>query len=357
LRRSTISIAALAVLAVLVVRRPARADDDRGGFVVLPGVGYTPDTGPSLGAATLWTFRVGGGEHPSKLSSNGQVSLRGEAELNLDPEVWLDHDRWVVAFTSQIARREESFFGLGNDTTEADREDYDVDRLDTRLEVVRAITRELFVGVALIARFERIREVEPGGQLARDEVDNADGGSLAGAGLVLRWDTRDKAFWPRSGWSVSAAPRLYGHVLGGDARFVCLTVDGSVCFNPWFDHVVALDGRVDLHRGDTPFDELARLGGKRILRGMLEGRYRDRDLLFAQAEYRLPLFWRVGAVGFAGLGRVAPRVRDLPGGGFKTSVGGGLRFTVDRDDEVHIRFDAALADGDHGFYLTLLEAF
>lgn len=91
------------------------------------------------------------------------------------------------------------------------------------------------------------------------------------------------------------------------------------------------------------------------MRGYFQGRFRDRQFLSFQAEYRSPLlFWRISTAAFAGAGRVADKVSKLDFGGLKPSFGGGFRIMLDKVD----RFDLGFGeDGNTGFYVGFSEAF
>jgi outer membrane protein assembly factor BamA len=344
-----------ALLAGLGAPSSAAADDD--GWVVLPGASFTPDNGLSGGAAMLRYFRLPRGERPSKVSLQAQGALNGESEVNLDPELWFDHDRVAISIGTRLAYQESAFFGIGNDSELDDREDYEVLRFDGRFELIRRLPYSVYLGLQYLLRAERVLETVPGGALDREAVPGADGGVAAGLGLSLRLDTRDNTFAPHSGGVLQLMPRLYHRAFGSDLDYGRITLDASAFFNPWGDHVIALDGRIDLRSGEVPFDELGMAGGKRYLRGMLEGRFRDRHFATAQVEYRFPMVWRLGAVGFAGLGRVADRVAELRPRDLKYSLGGGLRFAIKRSERIQVRGDYAVTNDQHGFYLTLLEAF
>ena len=94
------------------------------------------------------------------------------------------------------------------------------------------------------------------------------------------------------------------------------------------------------------------------MRGYYAGRYRDKNAGFLQAEYRVPLFWRIGAVGFADMGNVGPEIKDVNLEHFKYSYGGGLRFALNQSEKLNLRLDYGLAKGhSQGFYLQLGEAF
>jgi hypothetical protein len=75
----------------------------------------------------------------------------------------------------------------------------------------------------------------------------------------------------------------------------------------------------------------------------------------AQLEYRTPVWWRVGLVGFAGIAEVAPIVSDLRLEHTRPTVGGGARFLLGRNWG-HARFDIAYGD-QFRFYFRLDEAF
>jgi outer membrane translocation and assembly module TamA len=75
-----------------------------------------------------------------------------------------------------------------------------------------------------------------------------------------------------------------------------------------------------------------------------------------QAEYRLPLFWKLSLAGFAGAGRVASRLSGLGLSGFKNVAGWGLRFKVTPEGAT-LRLDFGYGKGTSGMYFTAGEAF
>jgi outer membrane protein assembly factor BamA len=342
----------------------AAADDEErsdDGWVALPGVSLTPDAGLGAGAALLRYFRLAGGKRPSFIKLSGQASSTGESEVNLDPELWMAGDRFGISIGTRLAHEEKSYFGIGNYTRDAMREDYASTRFEGRFEALVRMPEDMYLGALYVVRRTEMGIVAPGGELASGEVLGADGGMSSGVGLTLRWDTRDNTFAPRDGCSFSISPRIFRRAFGGDYDYERLLVDASMFGNPWGEHVLALDVRVDLRAGDAPFDDLGMAGGKRYLRGMLEGRFRDRHFVMAQVEYRAPLFWRLGGVVFGGAGRVAGRVVDLEPRVFQrdlqSSAGFGLRYVYDRTERIHVRGDMAFSNVDRGVYLTLGEAF
>ena len=77
-----------------------------------------------------------------------------------------------------------------------------------------------------------------------------------------------------------------------------------------------------------------------------------------QAEYRMPLFWKFGLAGFAGVSEVAPNFNDFDFSQIKWFAGAGLRFAMFPKDRVNLRVDFGFGrDGSSGVYFKLNEAF
>jgi outer membrane protein assembly factor BamA len=109
--------------------------------------------------------------------------------------------------------------------------------------------------------------------------------------------------------------------------------------------------------GTVPFQLMPQLGGSELLRGYFGGRFRERQLLAAQAEFRSSLWKRIGLVAFADTGQVA---HDLDGFGadrFRFSYGAGLRILLIPQEGMNLRADFGFGEDESGFYLAFGEAF
>ncbi len=186
----------------------------------------------------------------------------------------------------------------------------------------------------------------------------ADDYALGWLELELRYDTRDSQRLPyrgfaigvnidsaflQTGWNVGSLFELSGTKIfplppllheGGDP-------DEE---NPPTD-TLAFQLRTSTTAGDLPFYSLPSLGGSRTLRGFVAGRFRDRSMWHASAEYR---FWiltrgfaipfaktlrveRVGLALFGDTGSVAHDWPDVFSSRVWACGGVGLRFTLERD--------------------------
>jgi outer membrane translocation and assembly module TamA len=107
---------------------------------------------------------------------------------------------------------------------------------------------------------------------------------------------------------------------------------------------------------------MSQLGGDQIMRGYYLGRYREANLLAAQAELRFRPGPRFGIAAFAGGGNVYPTgmsaFRNL-----KPNYGAGIRYFFDVEKSMSLRLDYGMGEkpaGEKrisGFYISLGESF
>ncbi len=94
------------------------------------------------------------------------------------------------------------------------------------------------------------------------------------------------------------------------------------------------------------------------MRGFYEGRFRDRQAISLQAEYRQQLLSRLGFVLFGSAGRVGNEISDLGVAGLKYGGGAGLRLMLNRKERLNIRIDYARGSNQSsGLYFAIGEAF
>ncbi|MBQ1753087.1 MAG: BamA/TamA family outer membrane protein, partial [Paludibacteraceae bacterium] len=125
----------------------------------------------------------------------------------------------------------------------------------------------------------------------------------------------------------------------------------------WVGQVFAWQIYADARFGhDVPFRMLPTLGGSDNIRGFRERKFTDKFMWEVQAEYRIPIWWRLKAAVFCSFGDVMdiynPTFNKL-----KVGYGLGLRCRLN-DARVNLRFDVAFNNyGDVKFNITATEAF
>ncbi len=355
----------LASLALLAWASPARAQGDeehsdrsRINIVPLPVLAYSPETELVLGVAAITVFHP---EQPrfrdTQLKTVATYSTNNTAAIELGLESFLSEDRIFLGSELELERAPSTFYGIGNATRLDDGEDYTENTLRLELKPMYAAVERLYVGPFIKLDLYELDEREADGLLDTRAVVGAHSGRDLGLGAAARYDTRDNAVNPRSGYRVSASVRAHHRATGSEFAYERYAVEGRTYLRTWQAQVLALGASVDGLRGRVPYFNLSKLGGWRMLRGHGEGRYRDKVRVVLQSEYRVPIVWRLGAVAFGGVGDVGSGISDLLSHSLKLSVGGGLRLMLDRDARVNLAIDFGYAGDQTGFYIELGEAF
>lgn len=327
-------------------------------LVPIPVLYYTPETRWAWGAAGLHTYRSSPHGRPTVSGGSAVYTQNRQAAVELRTEAYLADGDYVVNAEAAYARYPDVFFGIGNATLEADEEAYTGRGFRLGLDVRRRIRPGMYVGGTVEVRNETVVEPTDGGLLATGVVPGAGGGLAWGTGLVLARDTRDNMMNPSGGSMHTLSVARLGHPFGGDFDLTRVRLDLRRYATLAPGQGVGVQAVAASTFGDVPFHLMPRLGGSGILRGILEGRYRDRHLLAAQAEYRLHVWRRFGIVAFAGAGQVARRLEQASLRGLHYSVGSGLRFRLDPREGTCLRLDFGYAgSGRSGVYITIGEAF
>lgn len=332
-----------------------------GGNVFFPILGYTPDTSFLVGLTWLRFFPLDKAEEdsrPSLFSPVLVVTTKKQLMVVLSTELYWGQGKNHAVIAPQYLRFPDKFFGIGRDTNADDEEDYTPEQFTVDLLYERKILNQLSAG--LVYRFDKHRlvEVQPGGQLAGGTVPGTGNTTLSAPGLRLSHDTRDFTWSARKGSFVQAQVGFFRQGLGSDFHFTEYIVDLRKYWSLGDWGSLAAQAMGKAQEGDPPFFVLPRLGGFESLRGYLSGRYVDQARLFGRLEWRSLEFWKgLGGALFAGWGDVSPDISHLTTAAEFYTIGFGLRYTINQEEQVKIRLDMGFGNGDSGFYLSLGEAF
>ncbi len=340
---------------------PAKAFDSHS-IVVIPMIFYTPETRWSGGAGGIYTFRPSWSKDPSRPSSlqfSGLFTQNHQFALNLKPEIYLGNSTAQLLANVDIKHYPDTFFGIGNDTLAAAAEHYAQDLLSVEVSFLKRVWpgKRIYAGLTYGGDYCRFSDFTPGGALAGGSVPGSRGGLASGLAATFKLDDRDNIFYPTRGNYLLVSADFHSAIIGSDYGYVKLKVDGRKYYSVLRNHVLAFQAVFQAGAGTVPFTALPKLGGDGILRGINGSRFRDRVLVAAQVEYRLPVWWRFKIVGFAGLGEVAGRLGRLSLAGLKYSFGLGLRFAIVPSEGTNVRFDRGFGPASSGNYFLGGEAF
>jgi hypothetical protein len=341
---------------------PAPADTTGSGTSVLfPLVGYTPETKFLAGATYLRFFQLGGPEDTSRASMLSPllvVTTKKQIIIQLGSDLYWNDGGYHAVITPEYQRFPDSFFGIGRDTRDSDKEDYTPEQVSVSLLFERRILDDLSVGMTYGIKAHRIIKTESGGLLDSGDFRGTEKTLLSIPGLRLSWDSRDHAMSPQRGVFAQAEAKFSQTGLGSDYRFTEIILDLRRYWPLGSKGILAAQVMGKAQTGEPPFFVLARLGGFEGLRGYLSSRYPDQSRLFARTEWRSPDIWKgLGCAVFAGYGDVAPSVDKLTTSAQLYTYGVGLRYLLSRQEKVRVRIDMGFGNGDSGFYVGLGEAF
>lgn len=332
-----------------------------GSTVILPVIGYTPDTSLMLGAVALRFFYLdepGPDTRPSVFSPTFIYTLKNQIMVYMGTDLNWDDGRSHAGIFPNYIKFPDQFYGIGREVSLDDEEDYTSEQINLELRYDREVLGHLRPGLYYRIQRHRLVEVDPDGELASGSINGVDNSTVSLPGLSLAWDTRDNLWSPsRGSWLQVNAATSHG-TFGSDYRFNQFIADFRGYLAAGENSVLAgqlLGTGLD---GDPPFFSFPRLGGEEGLRGYRGGLFRDKTRVLGRVDYRRDrIVGRFGGVLFAGIGDVAPSVGRLTLAGNLWSAGFGIRYLWDEAEKLKIRLDFGFGNGDSGFYLTLGEAF
>jgi outer membrane protein assembly factor BamA len=343
-----------------LLRQESEKGEKTSGLTFLPIIFYTPETKWALGGGGLYYFRLTEDKtvlRPSNIQFSGAYTQRKQVDLNINPDFYLRNGLHVQA-KFQFSDFPDQFYGIGNGTSEEMEEAFTSRFWKLSIEALKGVRGPLNIGLQFFFDETKVKEVEDGGMLSSGRIPGSAGGTVSGFGHLMTYDSRDSIFYPTSGSFHQFSAMVFGRALGSDFTFNRLYLEFRKYFRLSFSHCLAFQTRFLVQTGDPPFWRMGLLGGSESMRGYYLGRFRDKNMIALQAEYRwVPIFWRLGLAAFAGLGDVAGTPGRFDLGRFKYSYGLGLRFVIDPKQRINLRLDYGLGKGTSGFYFTAAEAF
>jgi outer membrane protein assembly factor BamA len=335
-------------------------EQKRSGLLFFPILFYTPETKLAGGALVNYYFRESGSKSSSRPSSimpsliytqNKQIMAELSTYL-----YWKDETYYSEGYTGHI-KFPDKFYGIGNNTSEDDEEDYTARSVIFHINFQKKVRPGLYLGAQYEYYHSKLAEVAKDGLLAKGNISGSQGGTASGGAILVNWDIRENVFSPPSGTFCQLSATLFKNAFGSDYDFNRFILDFRQYFPLFSSQVVAIQGYAVRITGDPPFQMLSLFGGSHRMRGYYEGRYRDKNMLVFQAEYRMLVWWRFGLVGFWGFGDVADKLSNFQLSGFKYSLGAGIRYLLSRQEGINLRLDFGFGEGTSGIYATIKEAF
>ncbi len=329
-------------------------------FFAYPSVFYTPETKLGLGGAG--TYVIGSkkdtsGAFPSQVSFGLAYTTNGQLLIYAPFRLYLLRGNLVMYGEAGTYKFVYNYYGTGNQVPDDYFEKFKTGYSRLRMNVLYKISPNILAGPRLWFEEHRILERKSMGLLDTTGIAGSNGARVVGLGLSVNVDTRDRLFFPGRGIFAELAWQAFHPRWGNTSSWSRWLADVSMYRTlPW-KTVLAINGIVDVHRGETPFMLLAGLGGGKRMRGYYENRFRDNNAALLQAEFRKMLSPRFGLTVFASGGKVFNNFDGFGPAPFRLAAGTGLRISIDKREQLNLRLDAAFGRNSQAFYILIGEAF
>jgi hypothetical protein len=331
-------------------------------LLVLPVIARSIETSWSFGTAISGTFHINKKDsaiRTSNLQSLVLYSLKKQLIAAINGTIYFPGEKYILGQQLSYSFFPDKFWGLGRNAPDSNAEMYSFRQFYIYLHGQRALARHVFIGA--LYEYQRLLKVDyiPGGLFDKENIPGRHGYQIAGLGASITYDSRNDAFAPDKGFFLQGYFNHFAGFLGSDFTYTNYVLDARGFIRTHKKQVLALQAYAFLNSGDVPLRSLASFGGANSMRGYYDGRYRDKDQVVVQAEYRVPVYGRLGVVAFAGLGNVSHNCDYLSTLALKYSYGGGLRIALSKSEKINLRLDYGIGRGgkSSGFYFQLGEAF
>lgn len=336
-------------------------------LIPFPILTRQPETGWVYGAAVDYYFKPRDSAkaaitRPSYIYASLTYTQLKQLQTDLQWQAFTAGNKYYLKGQISFVNNYDRFWGIGNRTRETDRSEYTFNRTRVQLRGMHQVAKALYVGaVAQADWYTNVDWFNLDESVNLDSLSGSGDNRLIGVGPSILYDSRDNPYSPRTGWYTEFQTQFFLPGLGSEFGFERILIDLRkyipIGKNP--NHLIALQNIWNFSIGpEIPFRELGRLGSPMIMRGYFNGRFKDRHMVEAQAEYRFPVWNILSGATFFSLGRVAPKPGDLFGGKFHYSYGLGPRLTVNKKQRISLRLDLALNEfGQTEFYARFFEAF
>ncbi|MCA6450852.1 MAG: BamA/TamA family outer membrane protein [Chitinophagaceae bacterium] len=362
-KRSLVLVYSALFLGCWFLYLPVHAQKDsvkQKSLLFFPVIARSIETGWSFGSVGSLTFRPNPADTVSR-TSNMQVLLLYSTKKQLVTAIngsqYFDKEKYILNEQLSFSSYPDKFWGLGKNAQDADEEPYKFKQYYVYLHLLRKVAPHFFAGV--LFEKQKVWDItyQAGGKFDQQQVAGRYDYHVSGLGGSLTWDKRNNAFAPDQGFFYQFSLNHFSKFWGSDYVYTNFVFDLRK-YVAVKKNVLAFQLFSFNNTGDVPIRSLASFGGANRMRGYYDGRYKDKNQIVFQAEYRFPLYKRFSAVLFGGTGTVGRNFSDYAVKDLKYSYGGGLRFAVNKKEKLNIRIDYGIGQGkNNGFYLQLGEAF
>lgn len=346
--------------------------DKRLNLSFMPAAGYAMHTGwAGILTANLALHSSGDTNMQHKLSSiatNITYTAFKQVMLPIQANIWSKNDKFNFQIDYRFIKYPSKVFGLEDDAGVTNGYFVKYSGLKFHQTVMTSIGNNLYAGLGFyFDRLWNIHEVDPPANVktAFQQYGITQTAQAAGPAFKLIYDSRLNTINPNDGFLASMAYRNNLKGLGTDQswesvqfdfrKYIRFPSNSNNTLALWNLNWFTLDGKPPfLMLPSTGWDDSYNTG-----RGYIQGRYRGRNMVYLESEYRFQISKNgmVGGTLFVNGQSFSHNVFKAYEA-FKIGYGVGLRLKVNKHSGANICIDYGFGkNGSHGFAVNLGEVF
>ncbi len=286
----------------------------------------------------------------------------------IKPNIYLKDDKWNMNGDLRVIHNDVSTYGLGGSTVSSNENTISNQQIRVYVNANRQIKDNFYVGLGYnLDYFYSIRENWPATSGESDfkkyGIGTSSASTTSGFGPNFEFDSRPNSNNPISGGYTSLSVRLNEKFFGGTYNWTSIYFDNRkyISLSDHWHSVLAFWAVYWGTYGNVPYLDLPSTAAdvsEKIGRGYSRWRYRGKQMLYTEGEYRFDLsangFW--GAVVFANAQSYTEPTTNrfayiLP------AIGTGIRVKFNKKSNVNVALDFAVGKNSFDWHLTLGEFF
>ena len=324
------------------------ARDEKLHISLLGAPGYTRSTEAIGIVSGNFAFYVDKhNQNQSNITAEASYTQLSQAIFTVGPNIWTKDDQWNIIGDNKFERYPQETFGLGGHTLPS--AGYVLDYLHLRVHetALKHIVSDLYIGFGYDMDYHfNIREET--NQTNTDYQKYGGGTRSISSGFkgMIEFDSRRNSINPKGGFFASVIYGYYYKDLGSDNNYSSLKVDlrAYIPLSKNKRHTLALwNYNWFTFNGHAPYLDLPSTGwddASSTGRGYNQARFRGKNMLDLEAEYRFPILkdGLFGGVIFANV----ESFTDYPSNKFTTAApgwGAGLRVKLNKHSGTNITVD------------------
>ena len=316
---------------------------------VLPAPGYTQTTGFLGVVSGNFAFFVNDKHNinESSVSMNASYTQKKQAVFAMQPNIWTINDAWNIIGDNRFIKYPQETFGLGGHTLPVNGYTMDYFLVRVHETLLRHVIKDFYAGFGYDLDYHfNIKELTSDSTTDYKKYGGGSRSVSSGFKAMLEYDSRRNSINPKGGFFASVIYAFYHKDFGSDATYSSLKCDFRVYIplSKNKKHLLALwnydwftfNGHAPyLDMPATAWDDNNATG-----RGYIQSRFRGKNMLDLEAEYRFPILRNgfFGGVIFANV----QSFTDYPSNKFTTASPGwglGLRVKLNKNSGTNICFD------------------